>query len=127
MPDRDDAREKRRRASGAPGDTGRARHDASPPTVVELQPGGTTAHRAEPREERRRREGLGFLLDVLGWLVRVVEQVAERAAFPLGLLVVAGLFLLIQDRIDRNDPKLAFAPLYAEPDLPFEPSNGAPS
>jgi len=47
--------------------------------------------------------------------------VAERAIFPLALLVIAGLFLLIQDRIDRRDPKLARAPLRADPDLPFPP------
>jgi hypothetical protein len=30
------------------------------------------------------------------------------------------LFLLLQDRIDRRDPKLALAPEHGEPDLPFE-------
>jgi hypothetical protein len=31
------------------------------------------------------------------------------------------MFLLIQNRIDRRDPKLARAPLHAQPDLPFLP------
>jgi hypothetical protein len=34
-------------------------------------------------------------------------------------MVVA--FLAVQDRIDRKDPKLALAPVYAERDLPFTP------
>jgi hypothetical protein len=28
---------------------------------------------------------------------------------------------MIQDRIDRSDPKLALAPVYPEPDLGFSP------
>lgn len=43
---------------------------------------------------------------------------ASGATFLLYLLLVA--FLAVQDRIDRNDPKLALAPLYGEPDLPFD-------
>ncbi len=35
------------------------------------------------------------------------------------LLVLA--FLVVQDRIDRRDPKLALAPVYPDPDLPFLP------
>lgn len=38
----------------------------------------------------------------------------ETAAFPLVLLLVVVLFLGIQDRIDRRDPKLALALIRAE-------------
>ena len=55
---------------------------------------------------------------------RLAKEVSEKAAFPIALLVVVGIFLMIQDRIDRKDPKLALAPVYAEPDLYF-PSPGA--
>jgi len=54
---------------------------------------------------------------------RLVKPVLERSAFPLLLLVLVALFLLVQDHIDRRDPKLALAPLRAEPDLPF-PNGG---
>ncbi len=37
------------------------------------------------------------------------------------LLVVAMVFFAVQDRIDRNDPKLVLAPVYADPDLDFAP------
>ena len=52
-------------------------------------------------------------------IAKLVVPVVQRTAFPLILLIVAGLFLLVQDRIDRRDPKLAHAPLHARPDLPF--------
>lgn len=43
----------------------------------------------------------------------------ERAALPLLLFVLGGLFLAVQDQIDRRDPKLMLAPVQASPDLPF--------
>jgi hypothetical protein len=51
--------------------------------------------------------------------------VAESATFPLFLFLIAALFLLIQDRIDRNDPKLAAAPIRAEPLSFRSPRTGA--
>src|SRR5436190_969917 len=44
---------------------------------------------------------------------------SRRPTFPTGLLVFVVLFLMVQDRIDRRDPKLALAPVYAEPDMGF--------
>ena len=43
---------------------------------------------------------------------------ADEAAFPAALLLIMLLFLLVQDQIDRRDPKLALAPI-EEPELPF--------
>ena len=57
----------------------------------------------------------------LGKLRRVIGEAAERAAFPLLLLVAMFLFVLLQNRLDARDPKLALAPIHATPDLPFEP------
>jgi hypothetical protein len=31
----------------------------------------------------------------------------------------------LQGRIDRNDPKLALAPVFADPDLEFRPARAA--
>jgi hypothetical protein len=53
-------------------------------------------------------------------LQRLAPAVAARAAFPVLLLAIMVVFLLVQDRIDRKDPKLALAPMHAEPDLPFD-------
>ncbi|MDX6244607.1 MAG: hypothetical protein QOE76_2330 [Frankiales bacterium] len=43
----------------------------------------------------------------------------RNAVFPLWLLLLVLLFLLVQDRIDRRDPKLALAPTYGDPLFPF--------
>jgi hypothetical protein len=42
-------------------------------------------------------------------------QAAEELAFPLALAVIVMLFVAVQNRIDRKDPKLALAPV--APDL----------
>ena len=42
-------------------------------------------------------------------------QAAEALAFPLALAVIILLFVAVQNRIDRTDPKLALAPI--APDL----------
>jgi hypothetical protein len=41
--------------------------------------------------------------------------------FPFSLVLIVFAFLGIQGRIDRSDPKLALAPLTADPDLEFSP------
>jgi len=103
------ARERSRRGSGRrPSRARDARGDAGP----------SKRGRDTPRARRRADEGGPGLLDAVA---KLIAPVAERAIFPLALLVIAGLFLLIQDRIDRRDPKLARAPLRADPDLPFPP------
>jgi hypothetical protein len=69
-------------------------------------------------------------LPPVGDVPTVIGQVAvkslEKPQFPLLLLVVVGLFLLIQNRIDRKDPKLASAPVDSEPTLGFGPAVDAP-
>jgi len=69
------------------------------------------ASRPAPDDDR------GFVETIADAIVPVVQ----RTAFPLILLILGGLFLLIQNRIDSRDPKLARAPLHAQPDLPFLP------
>ena len=47
-----------------------------------------------------------------------LEDVVKGLTFPLALALIVGAFLLAQHRMDRNDPRLALAPL--GPDiLPF--------
>jgi hypothetical protein len=66
-----------------------------------------------------RQEGTsGSVVSAIG---RGALFVVERSAFLGVLLVVAGVFLLVQDRIDRKDPKLALAPIHPDPELPFGP------
>lgn len=68
--------------------------------------------------------GGGLLEDVkrlLEALAHVATEVGKRAVLPFVLIFVLVGFLIVQDRIDRRDPKLALAPIYPDPDLPFLP------
>lgn len=40
-----------------------------------------------------------------------LESVVKGFAFPLALVLIVGAFLLVQDRLDRRDPRLALAPV----------------
>jgi hypothetical protein len=78
---------------------------------VELVPGVPGRGAPKPRAATR---------SLLGRTASVVAGATRQAAFPGLMLVLALLFLLVQDRIDRHDPKLALAPVHADPDLPFQ-------
>jgi hypothetical protein len=61
--------------------------------------------------------------DLLSRLLLLLAAVAREALLPLLLLIVVGvLFLGIQDRIDRQDPKLALAPVAEEPEPFLDPA-----
>jgi hypothetical protein len=61
-------------------------------------------------------------------LERLVEAAAATATtfgFPLSLTVLVLIFLMIQNRLDRKDPKLANAPLHSYQDVArFTDGNG---
>lgn len=48
---------------------------------------------------------------------RIAAEAVKNAAFPLALILLVGGFLVVQNRIDRRDPKLALAPVDPEHDL----------
>lgn len=50
-------------------------------------------------------------------LADAAEEAAKKLAFPLGLALMVGAFLMVQGRIDRKDAKLALAPIDSEQDL----------
>lgn len=69
----------------------------------------------------------GFLpLRVPNAIAATVVAAVGKPTLPLLLLVVVVGFLLLQNRIDRRDPKLASAPVGAEPELDFGPVRGRP-
>ena len=61
------------------------------------------------------------LQQFLGDALQVALAVGKGAAPPFLLLGIVALFLAFQDRVDRKDPKLALAPVHAEPHLTFAP------
>lgn len=48
---------------------------------------------------------------------RVATEAAQQAAFPIALILMVAAFLMVQNRIDSKDPKLALAPVDSEHDL----------
>lgn len=54
---------------------------------------------------------------VIAQIGRVAVEAIEKAAFPIALMLIVGGFLMVQNRIDRKDPKLALAPVDSERDL----------
>ena len=50
-------------------------------------------------------------------IARSAAGVAERLAFPMLLAFAVGAFVLLQNRVDRKDPKLALAALDADEEL----------
>jgi hypothetical protein len=61
------------------------------------------------------------LAELVRDLKRITAAIGKRSVFPSLLVLVFVLFLVIQDRIDRRDPKLALAPVRPIPDLMFAP------
>jgi hypothetical protein len=61
------------------------------------------------------------VLKALGGAVKAVAAHADDSFFPGALLAIVMAFFAIQNRIDRNDPKLGLAPVFADPDLEFRP------
>jgi hypothetical protein len=51
----------------------------------------------------------------------VVAEHPDKSVFPGSLILIVVAFLSIQNRMDRNDPKLALAPVHADAELEFGP------
>jgi hypothetical protein len=83
------------------------------PTLLPTALTGATVDGQAPTGGRRGGHG------VLGHFGDVIASAARQVAFPFALTLIVVTFLLIQNRLDRRDPKLAFAPI--GPDvLPFD-------
>ena len=54
---------------------------------------------------------------VISQIGKVAAAAAEQVAFPLVLTLLVIAFLMVQNRIDNKDPKLALAPVDSEHDL----------
>ncbi len=121
---------------GATGPGGPRRKDAAAPEGDGVRPDAAGASEratgsAEPRpapSERpaRKRGGGNVATRVVSDAVRAIVSNPDKSVFPLSLLFLVLGFLAVQNRLDRNDPKLALAPTFADPDLEFRPSPGDP-
>ena len=88
---------------------------AAPPAPSPAGPdeSASRAPRKAPSSARRPQTSNG------GWMANPIlaaaATVVGKTAFPAILALIVLFFLTIQDRIDRNDPKLALAPVHSEP------------
>jgi photosystem II stability/assembly factor-like uncharacterized protein len=58
---------------------------------------------------------------------RVVAKNADKSAFPGALILLVFGFVGLQSRLDRSDPKLALAPMFADKELEFGPPPSGPA
>lgn len=63
----------------------------------------------------------GVFGEALENVTTVVAGLLEQPAFPMVLIALVVSFLVLQNRVDRRDPKLALAPVYPDPHLYFDP------
>ena len=85
---------------------------AAPPVTAIRRPGATAVLPALPTPN------LDEVPRIIG---KAITDLGRRPTIPLVLLGLVVGFLLLQNRIDRRDPKLAEAPMGAEPELDFGP------
>jgi hypothetical protein len=104
------------------GDKAPSSGDATSPAIAGFSEARSSSGSGAPATHRRGldadlaadSEGINTsLFDRVG---DVSIKVAKKLAFPLALLLLVTGFLLIHNRIDRKDPKLAHAPVSADND-----------
>jgi hypothetical protein len=61
------------------------------------------------------------VVKTLGKVAGAALRNADKTVFPTLLILMVVGFFGIQNRIDRNDPKLGLSPVFADPDLEFGP------
>jgi hypothetical protein len=84
-----------------------------PPPTIPAIPNPTPA--ATPRPTLTFPSPPGVIQKVIARIRRLVRPVGEVSLFTFAFIPFILLFLLIQRRIDRDDPKLALAPVYSNP------------
>jgi hypothetical protein len=74
---------------------------------------------ARPRAQAKERPNVAAR--ALRGVANVVTEHPDKSVFPFSLILLVLGFLGVQNRIDRSDPKLALAPVLADPDMEFPP------
>jgi len=98
----------------APGDSGNGSSDPGPgspverPIPVQALVGGAFVSGLDPSPNSDVRIGPSPPAERTGVSL---DDVVKGFAFPLGLVLIVGAFLLVQERLDRRDPRLALAPV----------------
>ena len=91
---------------------------AAPRRPRKAEPAPAPTARPEAREGNALTRGLR---NVGAAVANAVIDHPDKSVFPASLIFLVIGFLIVQSRIDRSDPKLALAPVHADPDLEFLP------
>jgi hypothetical protein len=113
-------RKKRGKLSTTPPVGGMRRNDRANPRPERPAP----APKREAEAKNPVSRALGAAFAAARKAADVVTKHPDKSVFPGGLLLLVLGFLAVQGRLDRNDPKLALAPDFADPDLEFGPPPG---
>ncbi|MDP8975474.1 MAG: hypothetical protein M3N28_03750, partial [Actinomycetota bacterium] len=106
--------------SGAGASSSRVAADSPP---EDAPPAAVASPQTQTQPPRTPRRPSGQPADGGTTALEILAEVAGKTAFPMILVLIVVLFLAIQDRIDRNDPKLALAPVRSEPLDFIDPSS----
>lgn len=97
---------------------------AEPATPSPQAPGGAERGTGNDARSTQRGSTGSRIAAAVGAFGEVVADLGARmlrhGGFPLASLVAMAVFLIIQDRFDRRDPKLALARVCREPSLSFD-------
>jgi hypothetical protein len=110
-----------------PNVTGRAPVANGKPTSTAV-PVATSAPTIEVRDRAPEPSAHGFWPSagtLAAATAKSVTLTAKASTVPAVFVAAILLFLVLQDRIDRNDPKLLKAPMRPEPELVFVPRGAA--
>jgi hypothetical protein len=105
-------------AKGGPGAGGAGPGRASPAAAAAA---AEEERRRKERDRKRKKSPMGAAAETMAKMAAVIVEDPAKTAFPMSLIFVLIGFMGLQGRIDRNDPKLALAPVFADPDLEFRP------
>lgn len=101
--------------------------DAATTTLPEELSPPTSDPRIEVRDPTRDAQPASVVERAAEIVTTTVTTAAKTSTVPATFVAMIFFFLVVQDRIDRNDPKLARAPLAPEPELVFQPRSGVHS
>jgi len=108
------------RSRGPRGETPGNSGSAGPaPATVAVTPHGDAT--IEVRDPSRAPGGPSVAAQAVEAVTATAAVAAKTSSVPAVFVTFVLGFLAVQDRFDRNDPKLARAPLAPEPELRFEP------
>ena len=112
---------------GKPDGPGRPTRSGAAATPSVSPPGSTAARQTPaPASARPGAPAMASNPSTSARVGQLLTGVARVSVVPLFMLLLLLLFLALQDRLDRNDPKLALAPLYGRQDQAFPDTGTTP-